>query len=31
MSEVPSHQKDMKEDYGEELQDSTATEKIAPT
>ena len=27
MSEVPSHRKDMKEDYGEQLQDSTATER----
>ena len=27
MSEVPSHRKDMKEDYGEQLQDSTDKEK----
>ena len=27
MSEVPSHQKDKTEDYGEELQDSTDKEK----
>ena len=31
ISEVTSHRKDMKEDYGEQLQDSTATEKIALT